>query len=69
MQMQKVTFAITIPHFISRLYLHSLQKNKPDINYITFQGSQNASNKSIEYLEFQPCFCTLEEQRSDEEEK
>ncbi len=37
--MGKATFAITIPHYISRLYLHSLQRpnHKPSIQLLTLR--------------------------------
>ncbi len=51
--MQKATFAITIPHFISLLYLHSLQKaNQTSItsHILRFKGHETLQINQSNFL-------------------
>ncbi len=50
-QMRNATFTTTVPHLFSSLTAQSLEI-KP-YYYITFQCVRNASNKSIEFPDFQ----------------
>ncbi len=58
--MQKATFAITIPHIISRLCLHSLQRpnHKPSIQLLTsrFKVHETLQINQSNFLIFNPIF-------------
>ncbi len=58
--MQKTTFAITIPHIISRLCLHSLQRpnHKPSIQLLTlrFKVHETFQLNQSNFLTYNPAF-------------
>ncbi len=51
--MQKVTFAVAIQRLFSPHSAFSNESTQYYITHIAFQGSRNASNKSIEFHKFQ----------------